>query len=169
MNDVVLLDFGNWTPLVRAGVVLVCAGTVALCTMATVYLARLNKNSLLQRAFHVAGEAVVAAVASVVQDMKPELEAAAADGKITAAEWANLVEKALASLKKSGSQASLGVLEKAFGENYPAWLRNLVQATLGNALPNVEFATPAVTPVPQYLRQFIPAVSSGPQTPLGSR
>lgn len=87
-------------------------------------------ESKLLKALGIGAELVSTSVSHVVDGLKPELQAALADGKIDDAERAALKAKALELLKKELPAGVQGVLSTALGPALETWLSGKVSQAI---------------------------------------
>ncbi|MBK7864362.1 MAG: hypothetical protein IPJ65_38330 [Archangiaceae bacterium] len=99
-------------------------------------------ESKLLGALGVGAELVSTSVSHVIDGLKPELQAALADGKIDDAEKATLKAKAMELLKKELPAGVQGVLSTTLGPALETWLSGKVT----QAISAQEGAKPAANP-----------------------
>ena len=81
--------------------------------------------------------------------MKPKLQAALADGKLTDVEKAELKEAALSALKTKLPAGILGGAQAIFGPLVDQWMGGLIErSVLAQKPPDAAAAAPTVPPMP---------------------
>jgi hypothetical protein len=106
---------------------LVCAGLLALLTRAVTYLTEKQRSSVAARIGAVAAEAARSVVAELDVTLKPQLQAALADGQLTDAEKAQLKATALQAMREKLPPALMAQASGVFGPLLETWLGGLVE------------------------------------------
>lgn len=124
---------------------------VALLAKLVQYLNSKAKESKLALVGGVVADAAHSVVAELNATLKPKLQAALADGKLTDAEKTELKEAALSALKTKLPAGILGGAQNIFGPLVDQWMGGLIErSVLAQKPPEATAApvAPAVPPMP---------------------